>query len=141
MLVYHGKGHLRVKRLTGEDVQIYIIGILCKMRRDVGCFDELHERISLLVSFSEVDDAWGTECYHINGLDKLLAKSCNGGLGTDSGMVACTCVDNKMIAPCCTKCTRCAKCTKCTVFSCSTHPMSASHKKIDIVHDYGAHTR
>ena len=103
------------------------------MRGDIGCLDELHERVTLLVAGSKHHNPRGTECDHINGLHQFLGKFRNGWFGADGGMVARTGIDDKMIAPYNLWFTKCAKCAKFTKASFpvqrSTHPMTTSHKK------------
>ena len=82
------------ERLAREDIQIDLIRTLYKMCSDIGCFNQLYERVALCVTAAEMDDARRTERHHVDSLDERLDEGGDGGFGSEGDRIASPCIDH-----------------------------------------------
>jgi len=62
--------NLLVEGLAGKHIQEDGVGVFGKMGRDVGCFNQLHERIALCMPGSEMDDSGRSVGHHVDRVHK-----------------------------------------------------------------------
>jgi len=66
---------------------------------NVGCLDQLNQRVSLLVSLSKHDNLGLAECNHVNLLDEAVGEDLDGLARTDGlGSAACN-IEHEMVTP------------------------------------------
>jgi hypothetical protein len=90
---------LGIEILARKYVQVHVIGLLHKMRADVGGLNQLDKRVTLLVARSKHDNLGRTVWNHINLLDQCGGKVMNLLLGADRTSQTGACIEHKVVSP------------------------------------------
>ena len=69
---------------TGEYIDIGITGLIAKMPGDIGCFDQLDQRVSGLIALTEMNDLWWAIRFHVNFFYQVYGEVVDGWLTGDN---------------------------------------------------------